>query len=148
MRVWAKHVRTRSLKWGLACLPVVMLASSALADSKVHERIDAFIEAKLDGPLAPPASDFEFLRRISLDLTGTIPSTAEVRLFLDDVSSTKREELIDRLLRSPKYARRMQMFFDVMLMERRADKHVPREQWRELPPLQLSHLKVDVYSQK
>jgi len=131
MRVWAKHVRARSLKWGLACLPVVMLASSALADSKVHERIDAFIEAKLNGPLAPPASDFEFLRRVSLDLTGTIPSSAEARRFLDDVSSTKREELVDRLLRSPKYARRMQMFFDVMLMERRADKHVPREQWRE-----------------
>ena len=59
-----------------------------------------------------------------------IPSSAEARAFLDDPSSYKRERLIARLLASPEYARRMQDFFDVMLMERRDDVHVPAAEWR------------------
>jgi hypothetical protein len=39
--------------------------------------------------------------------------------------------LIDRLLASPAFPRRMQYFFDVMLQERRGDKHVPAAQWQE-----------------
>jgi hypothetical protein len=54
--------------------------------------------------LAPLASDGEFIRRAYLDLTGVIPPVAEVRAFLKDSSSDKRERLIDRLLDSPAHA--------------------------------------------
>jgi Protein of unknown function (DUF1549)/Protein of unknown function (DUF1553) len=52
---------------------------------------------------APAAGDAEFLRRVSLDLTGTIPPVSEVRAFLANPAPDKRSRLIDRLLESPLY---------------------------------------------
>ncbi len=50
-------------------------------------------------------TDTEFLRRVSLDLTGLPPTADEVRAFLADprASCVKREELVDRLVGSPAY---------------------------------------------
>ena len=93
-------------------------------------RIDRAIEAKLDGDAAALATDSEYLRRVYLDLAGMIPTSNEARTFLDDPSPYKRQRLIDRLMAAPEYARRMQDVFDVMLMERRDDVHVPAPQWR------------------
>lgn len=50
------------------------------------------------------ASDAEFLRRVSLDMTGTLPSPAEVEAFLVDSSADKRSKKIDELLERPAYA--------------------------------------------
>lgn len=52
---------------------------------------------------AGPSSDAEFLRRVSLDLTGTLPTPDEVRAFLASTDPKKREALIDRLLERPEY---------------------------------------------
>jgi len=52
---------------------------------------------------APAADDAEFLRRISLDLTGRIPRVTQVREFLADTSSDKRRRLIEALLDDPLY---------------------------------------------
>ena len=52
---------------------------------------------------APAADDAEFLRRVSLDLAGRIPSAGEVREFLDDPNPDRRRHLIDRLLAGPAY---------------------------------------------
>lgn len=101
-------------------------ASSSLP---LHERIDRLIEQGLEGKFALPATDGEFVRRVYLDLTGMIPSADEARDFIDDPSPYKRDKLIDRLLASPAYARRMQIVFDVMLMERREQQKVPADQW-------------------
>lgn len=49
-------------------------------------------------------TDEEFLRRVSLDLTGTLPAPAEVEAFLADESTDKRERKIDELLDRPAYA--------------------------------------------
>jgi len=49
-------------------------------------------------------SDAEFLRRVSLDLTGTLPAPAEVEAFLADSSENKRSNKIDELLERPAYA--------------------------------------------
>lgn len=98
-------------------------------DEPLHERVDRLIEAAADGPMAAPATDGEFLRRAYLDLVGMVPTAEEARAFLDDPSPYKRTRLIDRLLASPGYARRMQYVFDVMLLERRRDQHVPRADW-------------------
>jgi hypothetical protein len=84
-----------------------------------------------DKQAAPLATDEEFLRRVYLDLTGTIPTSDAARAFFKDTAKDKRVQLIERLLASPEYARHMASVFDVMLMERRPDKHVPRPQWVE-----------------
>jgi len=56
--------------------------------------------------LAPSAntSDEIFLRRVSLDLTGTLPTAEVVRQFLADKDPAKRDKLIDKLVDSPEYA--------------------------------------------
>jgi hypothetical protein len=120
--------------------PVWLLAPGAVrialaqAPPPLHERIDQAIAAGArDFPrrAAGPASDDEFLRRIFLDLTGSIPTATEARTFLQDRAPDKRRVLIDRLLASPEHARHLATVFDVLLMERLPDKHVPRGEWHE-----------------
>ena len=53
---------------------------------------------------APLAGDAEFLRRVSLDLIGVIPTVAEARQFLADGDPQKRARLVDRLLDSQLHA--------------------------------------------
>jgi hypothetical protein len=53
---------------------------------------------------AGPADDAEFLRRVSLDLTGTLPAPDEILVFLKDKSPDKRAAKIDLLLTKPEYA--------------------------------------------
>lgn len=48
-------------------------------------------------------TDAEFLRRVSLDVTGTLPTPAEVKAFLADNRSDKRTLKIDELLERPGY---------------------------------------------
>jgi hypothetical protein len=117
----------------LAAVLLTALAAPAVAQP-LHDRIDraaAVGEKDLVNGAAPSASDAEFLRRVTLDLTGTIPTAADARAFLKDQSPDKRARLIDRLLASPEYARHLQDVFDVTLMERRPDKHVPRAAWQD-----------------
>ncbi len=49
-------------------------------------------------------TDEEFLRRVSLDITGTLPTPDEVRYFVNDASSDKRKHKIEDLLKSPPHA--------------------------------------------
>lgn len=50
------------------------------------------------------SSDEEFLRRVSLDMTGTLPTAQEVQAFLADNDPNKRSKKIDELLETPAYA--------------------------------------------
>ncbi len=52
---------------------------------------------------SPTADDATFLRRVTVDLCGRLPTTAEARAFLTDTAADKRAKLIDRLLDSPDY---------------------------------------------
>ncbi len=69
--------------------------------------IDGHVHAKLKQlGLLPSAlcSDSEFLRRASLDITGTLPTAKEAEKFLADTDPRKREKLVDELLDRPAYA--------------------------------------------
>ena len=71
-----------------------------------------------------------FLRRASLDLIGMPPTADDARSFLNDAAPNKREQLVDRLLASPHYARHLASTLDLMLMERRANTHVTADEWQ------------------
>jgi hypothetical protein len=49
------------------------------------------------------ADDAEYLRRVYLDVIGTLPTSAEARRFFDDRRPNKRALLVDELLRRPEY---------------------------------------------
>lgn len=55
-------------------------------------------------PASEIADDATFLRRVSLDITGSLPSDAKVRSFLASTDPEKRNALIDKLLESTEYA--------------------------------------------
>lgn len=70
--------------------------------------IDELIDTKLKRikiQPSPTADDAEFLRRVSLDLTGQTPEPQVVRAFLADRSNSiaKRKRVIDELLASERY---------------------------------------------
>ena len=50
------------------------------------------------------STDEQFLRRVYLDVTGTLPSVEVVNKFLADSSKTKRDQLVDKLLETPEYS--------------------------------------------
>ena len=100
----------------------------------LHSRLELLVEARTPNfatLAAPRSSDDEFVRRIYLDLAGTIPTGDQTRQFLADESLEKREQLIDQLLNSPQHARRLQYVFDEMLMERRVGTDVPDADWQK-----------------
>ena len=55
-------------------------------------------------PPSPVCDDATFLRRVSLDIAGRLPTAAEAEAFLASKDSAKREQLVDALLTSPDYA--------------------------------------------
>jgi hypothetical protein len=102
-------------------------------DGPLHELIDQHINAVLVErkiPAAEAASDDEFLRRVTLDLTGTIPDSATTRIFIENPEPQKREQLIDQLLNCEAFASHMATVFDVTLMERHPDKYITTQEWR------------------
>ena len=76
--------------------------------------IDDHIFGKMERDGVPPAalsSDYEFLRRLSLDLTGRIPSARQVNEFVADADPAKRDKLIDKLLESENFVDKWAYFF-------------------------------------
>jgi hypothetical protein len=69
--------------------------------------LDPLIEARWrEAGVTPaaPADDGAFLRRVSLDLIGRIPTLTETRTFLTDAGADRRARLVDRLLGSHEFA--------------------------------------------
>jgi hypothetical protein len=53
---------------------------------------------------SPLADDASYLRRVTLDICGSLPTPNEVRSFVDDQRPDKRAQLVDSLLNRPAYA--------------------------------------------
>ncbi len=71
--------------------------------------IDRFVLAKLERKGIKPNHDADrrtLVRRIYFDLHGLPPTPAQIREFLADDSTTALEDLVDRLLESPRYGER------------------------------------------
>jgi mono/diheme cytochrome c family protein len=113
--VWpASAVSTSSAKpkgydWW-AFQPVKRQEPPVVADARWSANpIDRFIYARLALEKlkpSPEASRETLIRRVSLDLTGLLPSPAEVRDFVADTRPDAYEKLVDRLLASPNYGER------------------------------------------
>jgi hypothetical protein len=76
--------------------------------------IDTEIFGKMKLARIAPAhlsSDTEFLRRVTIDLTGRIPTPAEVQAFLADTNADKRDRVIDTLLASDDFNDRWTLWF-------------------------------------
>jgi hypothetical protein len=97
----------------VAVVPVLRPVSEKVGpdypDVPTPTKIDELIVAKLRKLGIVPSeqcSDAEFLRRVSLDMTGTLPRPQEIETFVADSSPTKRTAKIDELLARPTYVAR------------------------------------------
>jgi hypothetical protein len=72
-------------------------------------------------PPSPVCDDATFLRRVSLDIAGRLPTESEVKTFLADPASTKRDAAIERLLQSGEHADFFANKWTAMLKNRRDD---------------------------
>ncbi len=59
---------------------------------------------ELNLPVSPQADDWMFIRRVTLDLTGRLPSAAEARRYAQSDAPEKRSALVRRLLDSDAFA--------------------------------------------
>ena len=76
--------------------------------------IDKFIFQGLKDAGVTPAglsTDFEFIRRVTLDLTGRIPTPDRVLSFVADTTPNKRAALVDELLAKPEWVDKWTMYF-------------------------------------
>jgi hypothetical protein len=97
----------------------MFLSSALFAD--MSQTIDEMLRAKWKEENITPApltDDARFLRRIYLDIAGTIPPAEEVVAFLNDRSPDKRAKAIDKLLLSPEYVENWTSYWDTLLMGR------------------------------
>jgi hypothetical protein len=80
------------------------------SEAWVKNPIDRFILARLELEGLKPSAEADkrlLIRRVSLDLTGLPPTSAEVQAYLADSSPRAYESVVDRLLASPRYGERM-----------------------------------------
>jgi hypothetical protein len=101
--------RFRAVFLGLTAI-FAMAAEGRAGDEADLRRLVGWIDRELEKGWresgvepAGPADDATFLRRVRLDLTGTIPTASEAREFLADPDPDKRRKLVDRLLAGPAF---------------------------------------------
>ncbi|HEY5313513.1 MAG TPA: DUF1549 and DUF1553 domain-containing protein, partial [Pirellulales bacterium] len=86
--------------------------------------VDKFVFANLKAigvPPSPVCDDATFLRRVTLDIGGRLPTEQEVAEFLASQDQDKRDRVIDALLRSPDYADFFANKWSTLLKNRRDD---------------------------
>jgi hypothetical protein len=96
-------------------IPAYEFSHQTVVDKPVHDRWK-----QLGLMPSTLSTDEQFLRRASVEITGTLPTPAQVDAFLQDNSPQKRDRLVDRLVDSVEYS----YFFankwaDVLRLKRR-----------------------------
>ncbi len=86
----------------------------------IKNPIDKFVLAKLQSEKIEPSvscTDEEFLRRLYLDICGTVPPLSEVKTYLLDRPADRRMKLVDRLLKNERYATHWSVMWSDLLRE-------------------------------
>jgi len=95
------------------------LPENNFIDGLVHKKL-----RKLNVLPSATCDDPDYLRRVYLDVIGTLPTPDEARRFLGDRNSAKRKRLVDELLDRPEYADYWALkWADLLRIERQALGH-------------------------
>ncbi len=81
-----------------------------------------FKKLKIVGmPPSEPCDDATFLRRVSIDVAGRLPTPEETKSFMEDSDPAKRDRWLDRLLDSSDYADNFANKWSALLRNKRVD---------------------------
>ncbi|MEI6231757.1 MAG: DUF1549 and DUF1553 domain-containing protein [Planctomycetota bacterium] len=122
------------LGWTGVLVVIVMLSSNSSSHNVVNAEpdvkgtptfqiknpIDKFVLARLQSEKIDPSllcSDEEFLRRVYLDICGSVPPLADVKAYMLDRTGDRRMKLVDRLLKSDRYAAHWSVMWSDLLRE-------------------------------
>jgi hypothetical protein len=108
LRQWIKQGAEYEGHWSF--LPLSEAAPPKPATNGwANNEIDQFILSRLEGEDIQPSPEADratLLRRVSLDLTGLLPTPEEVIAFQKDTAPNAYEKVVERLLASPHYGER------------------------------------------
>lgn len=88
---------------------------------RIDQALSEKFSAKKGGPLPTRQDDALFLRRLNLDLVGSIPYPSDVEAFLYNKSPNKRAEYVDRLLADARYGEHWGRYWRDVIFYRRSD---------------------------
>jgi hypothetical protein len=106
LKEWIKQGAIYRPHWAFEVPSRPVVPHDIGSDAWAKNAIDSFIFAKLkrEGLQASPETDKAALnRRVTLDLTGILPTPEEVQAFVSDSSPDAYEHLVDRLLAQPTF---------------------------------------------
>ena len=106
LKEWIKEGAVYRPHWAFEKPARPQMPASAQGDGWAKTPIDAFILARLKKEglhPSPEADKATLIRRATLDLTGLLPTPAEVRAFVNDSSPQAYEHLVDGLLARPSF---------------------------------------------
>lgn len=75
---------------------------------------------------APSTTDYEFIRRVTLDLTGRIPTADRVTSFVADTTPAKRAKLVDELIAKPEFLDKWVNWFGDLYNNNSRNTQIPR----------------------
>jgi hypothetical protein len=98
--------------------------------ASINEMLD---KAWKDNKIIPAerCTDYEFIRRASLDIIGRIAKVEEIGEFMKDPPERRRSRLIERLLKSPDYASNWANIWTVLLITRTGAPKLYQDQMRD-----------------
>ena len=106
---------------GLFFLPLTSKGEEKMLppETSIEKAIDYYIEASWKEKKLKPAvaaDDTVWLRRVSLDLAGRIPTASEAKAFAEDKDPTKKQKTIEKLIASPLHLRHQAQEIETFLM--------------------------------
>ncbi|MCZ6795138.1 MAG: DUF1553 domain-containing protein, partial [Planctomycetota bacterium] len=114
---WKKRHEFARRRLRAAPLPAAPKVSRAMP---VFNAIDRYVGKRLEKTAKTPTPmtrDWEFLRRLSLDVRGVIPTSEEVEAFQRDSAPGRRRRWIDRFLDDPRWADHWVAYWQDVLAE-------------------------------
>ncbi len=127
-----RHWRGRLTSQVTNLLPAAAVAGPKRKTTEARQYasvIDREIFGRLERegiPAAPLTNDFEFARRVSLDLTGRVPSVEALLTFVGDNSEDKRRKYVEQLIGTPEWVDKWTMYYGDLLRNTRLSDVTPR----------------------
>src|ERR1700722_15578765 len=105
LKAWIEQGAEYTPHWAFVT-PVRPEVPKVRESSSVRNPVDAFVLMRLQKEglnLSPEADKSTLIRRVTLDLTGLLPTPKEMEDFLKDETPQAYEKVVERLLASPHY---------------------------------------------
>ncbi|HIA04066.1 MAG TPA: DUF1549 domain-containing protein, partial [Myxococcales bacterium] len=104
-----KFLTVSTLAFLFVCTSVIAAAPVDRVLERENKQFGVTVEAQ------PLVDDLTYLRRVSIDLIGRIPTSGEIDEYLSWPASIRRQDVVEKLINDEHFADRWTVFFADML---------------------------------